>query len=93
MDHYKVIYKSFPASVKGYVFGATGYQSGRYVVLIDRDLDDVQREKALRHELSHILLGHFTDDQKSLEEIEREAEQYADAMTDEEFYMLRGYAI
>lgn len=93
MDHYKVFYRPFPARVKGYISGATQYRAGRYIVLIDSNLDDVQREKALRHELSHILLGHFTDDQKGWEEIEREADQYADAMTDEEFYMLRGYAI
>lgn len=93
MDHYKVVYQPFPAAVKGNVFGVTCYQSGRYVVLIDRDLDAIQREKTLRHELSHILLGHFTDDQKSLEEMEREADQHADAMTDDEFNMLRGYAI
>ncbi len=93
MDRYKVVYRSFPAACKGNVYGVTCYQAGRYIVLIDRDLDAIQREKTLRHELSHILLGHFTDGSKSVEEMEREADSHADAMTDDEFNMLRGYAI
>ena len=31
--------------------------------------------------------------EKSIQQIEREADQHADAMTDEEFKLLRGYAV
>lgn len=93
MGKYKVIYKAFPDALRGVVRGLTSFRGDLYIILIDACLSDSEREKTLKHELSHILLGHFIDDQKSVEEMEREADQHADMMTENEFNMLRGYAI
>lgn len=93
MERFRVVYKAFPDALRGIVRGFTSFRGKMYVILIDACLSDSEREKTLKHELSHILLGHFIDERKSVEEMEREADRYANVMTDDEFNMLRGYAI
>lgn len=93
MERYKLVYRPLPDSVKGTVCGMTYRCSGKYLVLIDSDLEAVEREKTLKHELSHILLGHFIDNEKNQAEKEREAEEHAEAMTNEEFSFLLDFAV
>lgn len=93
MSNFRIIYKTFPEPLKGSIVGLAGRKGNSYTVLIDESLGDSERKETLKHELSHILLGHLDDDKKPEEQIEREADQYAAAMTDDEFEQLMKYAI
>ena len=87
---YKIIYKPFPEPLRGIVRALTSLQGNLYTILIDALLDDSERKEAIKHELSHIVLGHFLDDQRSVEELEAEADAHAAVMTDDELIRLMG---
>lgn len=86
----KIIYKAFPEPLSGSVRGMTQLRGDLYIVLVDALLDDSERKETLKHELSHIVLGHFLDDQRSVEELEAEADSHAAVMTDDELIRLMG---
>ena len=90
---YRIIYKAFPAALRGVVRGLTSLRGNLYTVLIDALLDDPERKETLKHELAHIVLGHLLDDQRSVEDLEREADAYAAAMTEEELQQLIAMAV
>ena len=48
-----------------------------YLVLVERTLCFDAVISSLKHELMHILLGHLDDDTKTVDEKEREAEEYS----------------
>lgn len=83
--------------------GATVYESGRYVVMINKEKPYNEQQLTIKHELSHILLGHFQNERAKDEEfylknyenldIENDANRYADQMTDDEFSELMKYQI
>lgn len=87
-------YQPMPDEIKGKIPGVTGYDpvKNRYLILIDCELEEAKKRWTLKHELSHILLGHFSDDRtessqaylKNIQEVEAEANEYADRMTDHE---------
>lgn len=91
MSNYRIIYRAFPEPLRGSVFGLTSRGNNSYTVLVDASLSDSKRKETLKHELSHILLGHLEDDKKPVDVIEREAEQYAATMTDEDLERLIQY--
>ena len=102
MKSFKLVYRAFTEFLKGKVPGFTAEgPDGKLTVMIDEDLTESETTHILRHELSHIVLGHFDDDRtkdkqsylENLMEIENEANQYADRMTDKEFADLMQYAI
>ena len=90
---YRIIYKAFPAALRGVVRGLTSLRGNLYTVLIDALLDDPERKETLKHELSHVVLGHLLEDQRSVEDLEREADAYAAAMTDDELQQLIAMAV
>lgn len=100
MVHFSVIYLDLPEQIRGKMFGWTMHDQGRYIVFIDKTLNELARRDALRHELSHIILGHLTDtrvstDQDYLENfdsVEAEACEYAASMTDDELAQLMTFA-
>ena len=49
-----------------------------FVIAINSKIDDFGQRIALEHELAHIRLGHFYDKTKSIETIEREADELAE---------------
>lgn len=89
----RILYKCFPDALKGSVRGFTSTRGKSYIIMIDSDLGDPERKKTLKHELSHILLGHFEDQDRSVDELEREAIDHAEAMTDDELDQLLRYAV
>ena len=102
MSHFKLVYREFPEVLKGKIPGFTAKgHDGELTIMIDEDLTDAEKNLVLRHELSHIALGHLNDDRTkndhsyltNLTELENEADQYADRMTDEEFTNLMKYAV
>ena len=56
--------------------------ASRFIVVINNTRTPEQQARTLRHELGHIRLGHFKPEalSRSLEEIEAEADQYADTV-------------
>lgn len=102
MSHFKLVYREFPEALKGKIPGFTAKgRDGKLAIMIDEDLPEAEKNLVLRHELSHIALGHLDDDRTknnhsylaNLAELEDEADQYADRMTDEEFTNLMKYAV
>lgn len=89
---YRIIYKAFPEPLRGVVRGLTSLKGDLYTILIDALLSDPERKETVKHELSHIVLGHLLEDQRSVEDLEREADAYAAAMTEEELIQLIGKA-
>ena len=84
-----------------------GCEEGSYHILIDSTATLEQQSRVLRHELSHLVLGHVTKT-KTLSQInsfgsdmfgegweqrEKECDDYADQMTDEEFEYLMAFQI
>ena len=103
MTRFRLVYASFPESVRGSVKGITGMNPGDdfYIVIIDKDLSEDQKDRTLKHELSHIALGHFesnrtescSDYLRNIEAIEEETDNYADQMTDEEYSRLMSFQL
>ncbi len=52
---------------------------GDYNIYINAKLSADGRAEALRHEVAHILRGHFYDDCKTVEQMEREAAEDGNA--------------
>lgn len=112
MDRFRLIYISFPyiAEVMGGVapdtinkMGGVAVRdpAGLYAIMINRNRTEAEQIRALKHELSHLRLGHLTDGRTettkiyfdNFDDVEREADDYADQMTDEEFSELMTYQI
>lgn len=69
-----IVYINFPPSV----FGAVKLKrDGSYLIAINENLPPDEKEKTIKHELAHIRLDHFNSD-KSIQKIEREAEEEAE---------------
>lgn len=96
MPRFNLYYVPFPEQIRGIIRGAVQCKQNSYLVLIDSSLTDEQQSFSLKHELSHILLGHFDYDSESylanIEKVEAEANQYAEQMTDDEFQYIMSYA-
>lgn len=90
---FRLKYIPFETDLRGKVFGFTAFRGNKAIVFIDNTRTQGEQAHTLKHELSHILLGHFLEEQKTIEEMEREAGQHADAMTDQEFQTLLSYQI
>ncbi len=99
MSPFRLIYEAFPAAAD-MLDGVTMYENGKYVIMINKIKSADEQTQAVKHELSHILLGHFDNRTKgadmylkNLAEVEDEADRYADQMTDEELAYLMTYRI
>ena len=90
MERFRIVYKAFPDPISGYITGITKKKKDHYTIMIDSTLSEDHRDQTLKHELSHIVLGHFDND-RSIEDCELEADQHADKMTKEEFADLMTY--
>jgi len=95
MKPFELILRPFPEEIRGIVRGVAEYdvKRGRFLIVIDEALDDAERLFALKHELSHILLGHHDQTDRDLAILEDEADRNADQMTDAEFSRLMTYQI
>ena len=93
MQRFKLEYRPFPAECSGTVYGITCYHGGHYLILIDSKAPAERQAAALRHELAHIALNHLTDNARSIDQLEAEAESYAAQMAESEFDFLMQWAI
>ena len=85
-----VKYIPFPAEIHGVVFGMI-YGSGN--IAIDSSQPEETQQRALRHELAHLVLGH-QDTDKPIKAIEAEADALAAAKTvDQLLNLVEGRAI
>ena len=102
MNKFNLIYQPFPEEIQGLIPGFAGHRGDDYTILIDSTQPEEKQAWTLRHELSHLWLGHLDDDEKrtetsqayleNIDEIEAEANHYADQMTDEELSYLMTFA-
>lgn len=94
MVRVKLVYRDFPSPADVAFGGVTRYdpKSQRIVIMINTVRSEDDQLRTLKHEIAHIMLGHLSDDRIKGEdlsylddhpEIEDEANQYADQMTDE----------
>ena len=100
MSPFGLVYMEFPhpADVAG-GFTMRNPASGKITVLINTLKPEKDQKYFLKHELSHIVLGHtedkrITGDASYLDkypDIEDDANRYADQMTDEELSELMKY--
>ena len=74
----------FPAECEGNVYGIIGQSRNGYKIVIDSAQDEATQQKALRHELAHLILKHPENLEADLSDLEAEAEEYAANMTGEE---------
>lgn len=72
------LYVEFPQEIKGQVFSAVRFYNGQYQIFIDKDLSETDRILSLRHELGHIMLGHFQQVGMTMKEMEEEADEFAE---------------
>lgn len=87
MKPFSLFYVRFPAGCEGDIYGITKLKpDGSYIVAIDAAQDEQTQAHALRHELAHIYLKHLEPEtaDKSIKEVEQEADEYAAQMTEEE---------
>lgn len=93
MAPYSLYYVNFPAGCEGMIHGATGIdRNGNYIIAIDSAQDEKTQAHALRHELAHVFLKHLEPgNKKTIEEVEREADDYADKMTGEQLKYLLSF--
>ena len=82
MKPFKLDYRPFPAECRGAVTGMTCLCGGQLQILIDSTAPAAEQAETLRHELSHIALDHFDDTNRSIQQIEAEADSYAEQLTD-----------
>lgn len=68
-----VKYLPFPPELRGVVFGMV-YGQGH--IVIDSSQDEATQDRALRHELAHLVLRHQYSE-KDIREIEQEADDLA----------------
>ena len=101
MNKFNLIYQPFPEEIQGLIPGFTGHREDDYTVFIDSTQTEEKQDLTLRHELSHLWLGHLDEDKRTetsqayldnIDEIEAEANNYADQMTDEELSYLMTFA-
>ena len=94
MKAFRLFYKPFPNNITD-VHGVAEYdvKQNRFTILINTNISEAEQMHTLRHELSHIALNHHSQLNRSLEEIENEADVYADIMSDAEFENLMSYRI
>lgn len=96
MTHFDLIFLQFPEEIQGIIPGLTQCKGDHCTVLIDNSQSEEIQRKTLRHELSHIRLGHFDEDRtesdqaylRNIQSIEAEADLYADQMSEEELSYL-----
>ena len=74
---YSIEYRPFPEALRGAVFGLIYGDSN---ILIDSTQSPERQEITLRHELAHLVLNN-RDSDKSLQEIEAEADAIAATYT------------
>ena len=108
MQHFKLIYQAFPEELsQAGVNGFTVQKGKNLIILIDSSASSERQDFILKHELSHIVLDHLSKT-KPIEQIdsfgdsmfgdgwierEREADLYAERMTDQELSELLSYQI
>ena len=88
-----ILYFPFPDYMHDHFGGFATYAGGRYRILIDNRQPEELQLRALKHEYSHIMLGHlFTAAPEypspEFDAQEAAADAYADAMTEAEFSAL-----
>lgn len=94
----------FPEEIRGEIRGGvhkSDKKPGYYWIVIDETLPHDQYTWVLKHELAHIILGHFEIDEtnttedyiQNFKEIEAAANNYADQMTDEELEKWMQWAV
>lgn len=93
MQHFKLRYRPFPAEAGGTIHGITQQRSGHCLILINSEAPAETQAAALRHELAHIVLNHFAQPARSLQQIEAEAESYAAQMQKTELDALMQWEI
>lgn len=95
MPEYMIVYYRFPAACSEKLYGACLKSGGRYVVMIDNSRDEATQANTLKHELAHLFYKHLEQEETKTEEeyqaMEREADEYADKMTGEEFEYLLSF--
>lgn len=81
-----IIYKPFPEGMHGIIAGGVQRYEKGYLILIDCELTAEEQAFTLRHEFAHIMLNHCDTGTgvfgEGWEQREKEADDYADKMTD-----------
>lgn len=67
-----IYYVDLPNTIEG----ITSPDGNRYIIAINRALSEARQRFSLEHELAHIRFDHFYCE-KSIEEVEREADEIA----------------
>lgn len=82
----KLIYRNMAKLFNGMVRKgiAFGYGNDHYLIVIDEELNSLERMDVLKHELAHILLGHCDSDCEGAERERREAEADEHCLSDAE---------
>ena len=92
MEKITLCYAVFPVIANAFGGLTRISPSGKVSILINTGRTDEEQKRSLKHEFSHIILGHLWDDRIHGEdlsyiddhpEVEEEADRYADQMTDE----------
>ena len=74
-----IIYRTqFPEEIRENVHSMAAEGPEKYYVVIDQELTEEAKRKALGHELAHIYLGHFDNNRSNDPEAEAEADQEAE---------------
>ena len=92
---YAISFLPFPKEIQGKLFGFIFQEikKDRYEILIDNTRPRDQQKISLKHEFAHLLMNHFFQLDKPIDEIEKEAEAKAQQMTDEELQVLLNAAV
>jgi len=98
MEKITLCYAAFPGIANAFGGLTRISPSGKVSILINTGRTDEEQKRTLKHEFSHIILGHLWDDRIHGEdlsylddnpEVEDEADRYADQMTDETLLELK----
>ncbi len=103
MQKFNLLYWDFPKELHNHIGGWTIKQDERLTVLIDSLLPAEKQRFYLKHEIAHIALNHLNQPIPTGSEIvggswfisdlwEKEADTYAELMTDEELAYFMEYA-
>lgn len=92
---YAIRFLPFPNDIQGQVFGCICHEVKKdiYAIMIDNTRPEDQQKISLKHEFAHLLMNHFFQLDKPIDEIEKEAEAKAQQMTDEELQVLLNAAV
>lgn len=75
-----ISFVKFPKEIRENVHGMAAEAADRFYVVIDQELTEEEKRKAIGHELAHIFLGHFdnnrSNDPAAEAEADREAARY-----------------